>query len=118
MSKGSCFWESVKRAWFFKVVMAKKTSLKLENCRDHKIGENFSKRPKWGFTFLNTEISHSKLFCCSCCFGQITKIFNPFVFLSSIIEALLKTQTACKLEQSHRMDQIPVYYIRYLILDI
>ena len=47
-----------------------------------------------------------KLLHCSHCFDEITKIFNPFAILSSIIESLLKTQTAYKLEWSLRMNQI------------
>ena len=50
------------------------------------------------------------------CFDEITKIFNPFAFLSSIIESLLKTQTAYKLEWSLRMNQIAVYIISYFLI--
>ena len=45
------------------------------------------------------ELWKLKLLCCSHYFDEKTKIFNPFVFLSSIIESLLKAQTAYKPEK-------------------
>lgn len=88
-----------------------------QNIVSHKLCKKFSKWPKWQFTCMTTKIC-AKLLCCNHYFGQITKIFNHFVFQSFIIEALLKIPTTYNQEKSLRMDYMMVYYNDYLILNI
>ena len=83
----------------------------------YELSKKISKCPKWGFTCIKTEIS-AKLWCCSDYFEQITRVFNHFLFLSSIMEFLPKFKSLYELGYSLRMGQSIVHYSDYLILNI